>query len=372
MSRLIVIDPILRGSRLHYTQLAANGLTSNYNVVVLGRRGEVFEGEGTTYYGVFVLPESFWYGRVGFFNFLRLAKFLFSLKCIEDDRIYFSGLNEWMPWFVLVSLILRVKKIKTVAIDYEGKYWVEDKNNNPRKILGRLSRKALTWMKAVKIGILDERAPPHASRKVFFIPDPPIFNKKYEEQKFNKTNPNKVSFLTFGVQSERKGIRLLEELVSNHADVLVEHNIFIKCIGVLGEEVRELEERLRLSSGNGCFEWIPEYISEERLEEEASKVDFILLPYHPMFEGSSGILAHACLWGRPILATTHGVVGYRVKRFFLGDVFNYDIPDFIERLVGMRRELAESDCYLRGRAEFLDEFSEKKHLEILDSALSKW
>ncbi|MFI8747746.1 hypothetical protein ACIGKL_21645 [Pseudomonas sp. NPDC077186] len=371
MPRLIIVDPILRGSRLHYTQLAARGLAADYDVIVLGRRGGVFE-RSAKYCGIFVLSDDFWYGRVGFFNFLRLAKFLMSLRRAEGDRLYFSGLNEWMPWFSIISLILAIKKIKTVAIDYEGKYWTDGKDSGQRQILGRLSRKVLTWIKELKVGVLDERLSLHSYCRTFFIPDPPVFNKRYVADKVKDVGSEGVRFLTFGVQSERKGIRLLEELVSKHAGILIKNNIFIRCVGALGDDAFDLEPSLRLASGNGCFEWIPEYISEERLEEEVSKVDFILLPYHPMFEGSSGVLAHACLWGRPVLASQHGVVGYRVKKFFIGDVFNYEISGFIEKIAGMNKEFVSSDRYMHGRSEFLGEFSEERHLNILGKELSEW
>jgi len=371
MTNLLIVDPIFRGSRLHYTNLVAKNLLNDYRITIVNRRTDNSSDKigGVEYINLFNFPNTFWFGRVGFSNFIKLIRFLINWNSNNGDKIYFPGLNEWMPWFVFLGPILALKKVDAIAIDYEGKYWIPQERDRLRDRLARLIRHAITSSRRIKIGILDERVEFRSNPNTFFVPDPPIYPAIQTHLAGPSSNFPSTQFLTFGVQSERKGIRLINDLLKSSSEVLINNKIFIKCIGPLAADTKDLDDSLRRFSGNGCFQWIPNYISQDQLEDEAKQADVILLPYHPSFQGSSGVLAHACLWGKPILATAHGVIGFRVKKHALGTTFEYTPQDLLAALCRFDGQHAETHCFKAGRTSFLDTFCENKHIASIATIL---
>ena len=324
--------------------------------------------------GVFSFSADFWYGRIGLKNTFLFIVWLLKTKP-RGGCYYFCGLNEWMPWFFLVSIALKYTKSRAVVVDYEGKYWSDSVSSFKSKFSRYYRQLLIRYNKNLKVALLDERiVEAYDSPQINFLPDPAVIKEKLQ---FSRNNKVQTVFLTFGLQSERKGIRYIEKLISSYEKELHEAMIKVVCIGKLSEETVDISEKLNtLSNESRVFDWINKYVSDEELVKFVSDSDAILLPYTPQFQGSSGVLAHACAWGLPVLSSEHGLIGYRVKTYSLGDSFVADDTSSLYKGLLRVKELVlqdytATDVYKMGRVRFLENFSEDKHLATLRKILQE-
>ena len=72
------------------------------------------------------------------------------------------------------------------------------------------------------------------------------------------------------------------------------------------------------SSAADQITWRDDYVDEAELRRTYAATDYVLLPYAADFFGSSGVMAYAAAHGKPVIATSHGCIGYRISRFGLG------------------------------------------------------
>lgn len=70
--------------------------------------------------------------------------------------------------------------------------------------------------------------------------------------------------------------------------------------------------------------WHEGYFPEEDIQRFYAESDYVFLPYTPSFTASSGVLAYATSFKKPIISTNHGLIGYKVKHYGLGYTYKYN------------------------------------------------
>lgn len=156
---------------------------------------------------------------------------------------------------------------------------------------------------------------------------------------------DKTVFLLAGSLAPRKGcLELLSalqalpnEMTSRLKLRILGHFRTDSYLEEVGAAVRELLKRRPEME----IEIHPEFLSNEDFLGALRNCDFVLAPYLN-FYGSSGILAHACAAGKPLLACRDGWLGERVRELRVGATFNpLDVHGFAEVLTqAIQGELA--------------------------------
>ncbi|MET3580139.1 glycosyltransferase involved in cell wall biosynthesis [Mesorhizobium robiniae] len=372
--RLLIIDPIFRGSRLYYSAMAAAGaFACGWEVHILTRGEaetehyfELFEGIPVTLHRNVPLPEGFWYGKIGPEAVEALIGALILLhKEFQFERILAVGLNELNREFTDACLTHR-REIKAalgrtplVAIEYDARYLLRGlQAPAPRNPLERLRREFRVWLRrerqrqnlrflrraipGLRVAVLDERAFDRAlatrTWRSFLVqlPDPPPrFVGPAPLGQTLRQHHDRIRVLLVGLQSKRKGIEDFSQLLQARPN-LKERFQFVLC-GSLVAESEHLRPKLAAACKTGVLEWIDEYLPEAEIQRRYGEADYVLLPYARDFESSSGVMANAARSGKPIVATDHGCVGYRVQRFGMGFVYpSANIAKMAEVLFSLR------------------------------------
>lgn len=374
---ILIVDPIFRGSRLVFSWIVASGAAARgYIPHILTRTEaktahyhELFSNVDHTLHETIGLPSTFWYGKI---EKPLVEKTIQKIKeydgKLQFDFIYFAGLNEYYP--LLVEMLNREdgidKKKKIIIVDYDATCLIRPRNN-PGKfyhsmlksyLLGIL-KKGLVKKEDVKkrdlietlsstypnlkIALLDERAfdkklgllSKRESRKFVLLPDPgPLVRIKAKPVRSEKTR-----ILLVGIQSKRKGIEDVVKLLET--GLLRNEFVHFTLSGSFPEETGHL--KARVAAMKAVFEFREGYFSEETIQETYQQCDYVMLPYDKTFHGSSGVMGYAAAFGKPLITTTHGCIGFRVGKFGLG--FSYEsgnvlqLSEIIDRLPNRDAEI---------------------------------
>jgi glycosyltransferase involved in cell wall biosynthesis len=352
---ILIVDPILRGSRLVCSSLAVAGfLKQGWTAHLLTRHDASTEhyrelmGNSThQLHPTIPVPGGVWFEKLSPALVQSCLTEIGRLAALHKiTAIFFTGWNEFFP-----ALPLKVwRRPKTArhlpfyAIDYAPSFWLKAANaGSPRDRLKSLAKRmttklALERFPTLKFLILDERVldekysalPPRLRTRFAWIADPaPVPGKKTTGEKSPSDLP---TVLVVGLQTERKGlIDVVELLEQNPQDLPVRFNF----VGRLSKETEVLRSRLlALSSRHFC--WSEGFWPEATIQRLYAEADFIILPYTRSFDCSSAVLAMACGHGKPVMTTEHGVIGFRVARHHLGLVYpSRQIPALAETLWGL-------------------------------------
>jgi len=175
------------------------------------------------------------------------------------------------------------------------------------------------------IFLLDKDLPsrPNMPRDRFhFLPDPwkkphPYIAKSLAHK--IKCPQDKCTFLFYGTASRRKGLELMLEAFEK---VEQQQQCFLLFAGKItgrGHHIAQLEYLEK----NGLAKTFNYYISETEQDLLFRMTDFVILPYINHY-GSSGILAHAAAYHKPVIASNFHLLGKRVKEYGLGLTFEND------------------------------------------------
>lgn len=373
--RILIVDPIFRGSRLFYSWLVADAFQKKASKIDLLTRSfaetahynELFSNTDHTLYDGIEASKDFWFGILTKEHAEQLIKKIEFLDSLNDyDFIYFSGLNENYPNLVVSMLGKKHGRMlgkNIIFIEYDVRHLITTnyfsgiakEEKMAKAFKDRLSslfyfrkRKKLTCKlldayENLKIGVLDERVldgrysnlSKNYKSRIFYLPDPcPENLKEFEALSENK----KVQILLVGLQSRRKGLDQLIKLVKRYPDLA--DSISFVLVGNLTEET-EIYRSFLIEMDN--LEWVEEYLSEDEIRKQYERVDYVLLPYTPDFTSSSGVLSYATAFRKPVISTSHGLVGYKVKKYKIGLTYKYnDIDSFYRTLMG----LIAGNCYL--------------------------
>jgi glycosyltransferase involved in cell wall biosynthesis len=337
MTQALIVDPIFRASRLFYSWMAHRAFYSaGMHPRILTRR-EFRSDDFPMYFDndadidpIIDLPEGFWYGKIDNEQVVRLVGEIASRAKGEVTHVHFSGLDEMFP-ALLDELVVQFEgtkeRITFSMVQYDARYHF---NNGVGfvKMRAKISA-ALQCLPSVKILLLDDRFEagllPEFEKQVVVIPDPAPLSPRVIDRIKAGLDPSalydsaekKIRVVALGRQSDRKGlpdiIRAARELGDNSKT-----RIYIS--GPLEAE----QERYRTPLAELTpvpIQWRDAYVSEEEIRRTYRDADYLLLPYDRSFEGSSGVFAYAAAFSKPIIATDHGCIGYRIKRHGLGYVY---------------------------------------------------
>jgi len=262
-------------------------------------------------------------------------------KCVADE-VFFACIDEWASG-TLRRAALGLRPAKSLKGRISGIYVRPrplDPEYQPRGVSAWLKRKG--WWQLDKQGwfqqiiVLDERLPDHPRRargkcQVSFMPEP---SGKTSESRPSQNEARKqlgipthaVVFLHYGLGTRRKGLHHV--LAAWKKLPAKQHALLL----VAGEPEPEFLEPIRQLQATGQAVLLDRYIGseEERLVMAAS--DVVLMPYVNHY-GSSNVLSRAAAAGRMVLASDQGLIGYRVRRYKMGELCAHDDAESLRQAV---------------------------------------
>lgn len=195
-----------------------------------------------------------------------------------------------------------------------------------------------------RLGILDEDLaatvastpghPPITWMPDFWTPSPPV-DRSTARRAF-KVPDGRTAFLFFGVPHRRKGLELLVDAMSRsgHPDR------FLLVAGDQHAGSPELKQDLDRLVRDGRAVVHDRFLDDAEMAAAYVAADRVVLPYRSHY-GSSGVLGHAALHARPVVASDFHLLGRRVVRANLGLVHaNEDAASLAET---MDRSIEASD-----------------------------
>jgi glycosyltransferase involved in cell wall biosynthesis len=337
---ILIVDPILRGSRLVNSSHAVTGfLKRGWGVHLLTRCGavtehyrELLDGSAHHLHPTIPVPPRDWYEKLSPASIQSCLVEIGRLTAAHPfTAIFFTGWNEFFPALPLKTWCRTgpLNQLPVYAIDYAPAFWLAPVKPGSRgdhfKSLAKrmVTELALKRFGTLKLLLLDERVldesfselPARLRHRFVWIPDPAPVPEKMELQ--DKGPADLPTVLVVGMQTERKGlIDMVELLELNPPNLPVRFHF----VGRLAKDTEALRPRLAALSPRH-FTWSEGFWPEEAIQRHYSAADFVLLPYARSFDCSSAVLAMACGHGKPVVTTDHGVIGFRVRRHDLGRAY---------------------------------------------------
>ena len=353
--KILIVDPIFRGSRLFYSWLTATHYAKKgYGIDIISRSHaitkqyhEYFDGINHTLYDGIIVPEDFWFGILTKKNIREILERLYILE--ERNRyefIYFAGLNEHYPnlfdHLTQQPMDILIEK-KMLFIEYDVRHLIKEKSYfefnhlknfaasfkqtiKAKRYSDKRKKVIFTFLKKYPktfIGILDERIHSNKFSKIlnnaysnhfFYLPDPGPEIIYKEERPIT----GRIKVLIVGLQNRRKGLDQLVKYLEKYGN---ENSVEFRFVGKLTEETEKYRDFLKTSS---YIKWEEGYFPEVEIQRYYSQTDYVFLPYTPDFTASSGVLAYATAFGKPVIATDHGLIGYKTAHYHLGYTYRYN------------------------------------------------
>lgn len=161
-------------------------------------------------------------------------------------------------------------------------------------------------------------------KKDFFVsvPDPIlVINNKISSKSCFFRYSSRIHFLLFGALSRRKGVFVLLDALKKLPQAKAK-NIEVLIAGKVDTESTRKELRMNIdllkdSRPELAVRHLDDFIQYKDIPQIFSEADCILLPYVGN-ESSSGVLGHAALYEKPVLAAESGLLGKLVKEYKLG------------------------------------------------------
>lgn len=238
------------------------------------------------------------------------------LTAIDD---YFGAL----PWLAVLIRCL-FPRTRLIIVRYRVADLLPAGKWSFRQIQKRLVLALLDRIIRPETGIFDERVRREAGLHVF--PDPwtgPFGSMTRSTARERLGWPDDIDIvLLVGGQDERKGfdvaVSALKKLRSER------DNLHVALVGRVASPLLTELEDLATTYGDS-FIHVSDYISDEDLATYFAASSLVLLPYHAAFTSTSGVLVRAAASSTPVVASDHGLVGWRTRRHSLGETFSY--PD---------------------------------------------
>jgi glycosyltransferase involved in cell wall biosynthesis len=294
---------------------------------------------------------------------------------LEFDRkqkmpygLFFMALDDYfIPFFLLGWSRWFFRKIDRVwTVKYRVECLTAGIDNLRQWVIGFVMRYTCRIWK-IKTIVLDERLKnlKVGGTEVNWLPDPWFgnfnLNRSMDARAGSHFSADDFVALIIGRQDERKGFPFLLEVLPRALEELPELKISI-CGKIENRLVHEFEQ-LESQFGSDRIIHDPQFISEEDLPDTYASASVVLMPYAPFFTSTSGVLPRAAACGVPTLASEHGLVGERVRRYPLGKTFRYgDVDGFINSLREIRNE-RYSESVQAGCMEFASSCSEETFIK---------
>ncbi len=343
MKKIVLVEPICTGSRLLFIAEFLKSVTPDFEVTILTRKDyktEFFDEvmSSLTYK---IIPVDVDLGGVNI-RTLSISEFRRYMKALTlYDRnskceyiLIFTALDDYLFSFMFnlgTTLFLR-KAIRRFAFKYRvGSLLYPQKSIKNRILNLCIHISCMAWK--MTLVIFDERIDTRlvGFRKVRWIPDLwsgdfGSFDKSVALEKYGYNKTDFVGLLIGGMDKRKGGDFLLNALPATFNKIPeFKFCLFGKVSPLYQEEFDRLLEQFP-----NKIKHFSDYLSEKELPFPYAMASVVLLPYHPSFSSTSGVLPRAAASKRPVIASDHELVGFRVNKYELGEVFKYgDIDQFI-------------------------------------------
>lgn len=333
-SRLHVLEPLVQ----------AVGSSASASVVTPARASgtdlDAFLehlGPGAVYCTVGGIRESS--SRIGFLTLFRLLLSSRRILLRHDSRVLvLTAVDDYFFALPFMALFIRIllRDTRVFVVRYRVADLVLGKASGSRQVLKRLCVQVVKRLVDPEIVIFDERVP--ATQKLHILPDPwtgPFGTlSRQEARKILKWKDDDEVILLVGGQDERKGfdvaVTALLKVAARRSGVRV------VLVGRVDSSMKDELDGLAECYGD-AFIHIASYIRDEEIALYFAAATTILLPYHTAFTSTSGVLVRAAASSTPVVASNHGLVGWRTERHSLGLTFAYprddDLANKIVRII---------------------------------------
>lgn len=386
---IVLVEPICRGSRLQILANTLSALRGQAEVIVVTRRDyqtahfrELVDAEGLTP-RVLVVDTDLGGAWMKNLSETEFDLFVDTLEKLEIElaprgryELVFMALDDYLKAYALAALQLR--KLLPYAVIRCVKYRVEYlfSIRPGARLRGAVLRLMTRWAihaSGARLIAFDERL---SGRSISYfaglLPDPwfgpfsPAF--KAEGRALLGVNADDFVLLSLGKQDRRKGIDFLIEVFPHAAQ---DPRVKLAVVGTIAADFAEAFDALRHRFPAQIVH-VNSFVPESDLPKYFAAANAFLLPYSKDFTATSGTLARAAASGVPVLATEHGLVGYRVKAYGLGATFGVgDKPSFIRALHDLRSRSAEQQAEIcRAGLRFADRCSLPRFEASMRAALS--
>ena len=389
MSRVVIIDPIFRGSRLFYTQMAA-GLGDEVTVLTrtdahTDASDEAFAGRQVDIREVVTTAKDSWYYHLDQAQMDELGQAMSDV--VQDgapDLLFMSGLDEIS---LGIADILRQNKARLSRTSIFGVHYTPSigargrigplpipmvlRRFLPKGRFARLVREfnlLRPQLPGLRIGLLDERVSqkirPRGLFQLMPDPPPPAPDPGEELREAPRSQGGDPTLLLVGRQSMRKGFEDISRLLEQSRAGIPQEARIVLC-GRL-EEDTECHRPL-IEASAPLLVHVDRYLSDAEIRAQYETADFVMLPYTPDFAGSSGVLISATSAGAPVIVTDHGLIGQRVRDNGLG--FTYPSGDIAALARVIERLPARDSQEYRQMRERCLAFAERNSVETFQAKL---
>lgn len=343
-NKIVLIEPICRGSRLQILENTINAIKSKYEKIVLITRPdyntEHFKELMNSHLDCIEIITTKIDLKGAWIRNLKVKE-LFSyfhtlnklLKREKFDVVVLMALDDYLLSFFVLVLYFRfiTRKVRLYGFKYRVEYSIKSfrKRNLRENILNAVTKFSV-YISNLRLITFDERLNNIQIGKynVSTLPDPWFGDYKINKFKNRKhlgkhlgIDDEDFVVMTIGRQDERKGFPFLMESIDNILSISDKVKLLI--VGKIDEKYsKHFAEKIKFYGQERIIHF-SDFIPEEELPKVFSIPDVILLPYSKSFTSSSGVLARASASGCPVLTTAHGLVGFRVKKWGLGRTFDY-------------------------------------------------
>lgn len=383
---VVLIEPLLRGSRLQIVANFLSALAGQAKVVLVTRKDYASEHFSELIVDAGLTPHietvdsdlgGAWMRNLTSDEYAlfvtRMAAIARDLEtCGQSASFVFMALDDYLAAYLRHALVLR--KITRAHELYCVKYRVEYLFKlNPGLRLRSFVLRVLTSMalglSMARLVTFDERLQP-GRRIAGVLPDPWFgdFSPRQREQGRRMLGLADDAFvlLSLGKQDRRKGFDFILSLLP---ELMRDQGVVLAIVGRIDKAFVQAFD-LAKRSHPGRIVHIDAFVPESDLPAYFASADAFLLPYSQDFTATSGTLCRAAASGVPVLSTAHGLVGYRVRQEGLGATFDFgDAASFMSG-VELLRAANEGERAMRaGRAA---DFASRMSLPVFERAVRRF
>jgi len=353
---VVLVEPICRGSRLQILVNALSAMRGRAEVIVVTRSDydtphfrELISEAGVNPRMV-AAPTDLGGAWMRNLSTAEFAAFRTALTKIDRELsaagggydLVFMALDDCLEAFVRSAWSLRSLTgcARIFCVKYRVQYLFTSRpGGRIRDLVLRFVTRLALGLSGAQLVAFDERLAAYdGPGRVKLLPDPWFGDyspaRRAEGRKRLGLRDGDVALLTLGKQDRRKGIDFLIEAFPQ-----IPPNVPVRLVvvGRIDTPHKEAFAELVQRSGTKVIH-VDEFVPEADLPGYFAASDAFLLPYSREFTATSGTLARAAASGVGVLASSHGLVGHRVREHALGETFEVgDSASFVQavaRLVG--------------------------------------
>lgn len=255
---------------------------------------------------------------------LLLGRTRSCLRNHGERTLVLTAIDDYFLMLPIVALLIRVilPGVRVIVLRYRVTDLVGQHDEKKRQMLKGGILGTLDILVGPDTAIFDERVPLNAKRHL--LPDPwtgPFGSiSRSEARQVLEWKPGGEDVLLVGFQDERKGFDVaVEALKRLHAS---RPNLRVTLVGKVSPALQPYFEDLA-NDYRGSLKHVSNYVSDEELSLYFAASTVVLLPYHTAFTSTSGVLVRAAASATPVVASDHGLVGWRTIAHSLGKTFTY-------------------------------------------------